>query len=486
VPGRGPSTQPLRAFAILIAIAFALLVPAAAPAAVTVGSSLPAPTGDTLECADPGGCTIVPRTIAGTPVVVPSDGVIVRWEMRSLGFPDPLEMRVLRPAPGGQLTGVRTSAVFSTSSDGSVTGLRTNMPVQAGDLIGVDLDDGEQVAIHSHATFDSESSVFAPYLADGVTRAPTDTGADDFELLFNARIEPDADRDGYGDETQDRCPEAAPEHSHRCIGPRLLIGAPPLSPPPVVVAGEDFRLHVSLRNWDRSATYTNVVLGIALPPEVEAGVPPPPCRLESTRITCFLGTVTTGTEIGIDLPFRAGRPGTAKCVLDRRYPCAVIGAEANWGPPGTRPRSAHTEVRVLARGACANRLARYRTAEDRLVGTFAGDRMLGGARDDIFLGDAGNDCLFGRKGNDILRAGSGRDRLSGGPGLDAIYGDAGRDRLAGGAGRDRLDGGLGNDVVNAVDRKLDLVRCGPGRDRARVDAADSVAGCERVRRVGRA
>jgi hypothetical protein len=38
-------------------------------------------------------------------------------------------------------------------------------------------------------------------------------------------------------------------------------------------------------------------------------------------------------------------------------------------------------------------------------------------------------------------------------------------------------------LVPAGASARDVVRCGSGRDRARVDAGDSVAGCERVTRV---
>ena len=52
----------------------ALLAAATASAATTVGSTLPAWTGETLECVDAGGCTFVPRTISGRSIAVPFDG----------------------------------------------------------------------------------------------------------------------------------------------------------------------------------------------------------------------------------------------------------------------------------------------------------------------------------------------------------------------------------------------------------------------------
>lgn len=111
---------------------------------------------------------------------------------------------------------------------------------------------------------------------------------------------------------------------------------------------------------------------------------------------------------------------------------------------------------ALPAGACAAEL-RGTASDDRLAGTSGHDRVLGLAGADRIRGRGGHDCLFGA---------------------------AGRDRLSGGRGQDALDGGRGNDVLSAADGSRDLVRCGPGRDRAVVDRHDRLRGCERVRRRG--
>ena len=61
-------------------------------------------------------------------------------------------------------------------------------------------------------------------------------------------------------------------------------------------------------------------------------------------------------------------------------------------------------------------------------------------------------------------------------------GTSGDDCLVGGSGADSLVAGAGDDRVLARDGYRDLIRCGPGRDRATVDAADRTRGCERVNR----
>ncbi|HEY8585001.1 MAG TPA: calcium-binding protein [Capillimicrobium sp.] len=92
-----------------------------------------------------------------------------------------------------------------------------------------------------------------------------------------------------------------------------------------------------------------------------------------------------------------------------------------------------------------------------------------------------NDRLYGADGDDdlILNA-PGRTLADGGPGNDDIDGSAGNDQLVGGTGRDDIDGDRGNDTINALDRNIDDVNCGPGRDSVRADKNDRLSNCEQV------
>lgn len=75
------------------------------------------------------------------------------------------------------------------------------------------------------------------------------------------------------------------------------------------------------------------------------------------------------------------------------------------------------------------------------------------------------------------------DVLSGGRGADRLTGKRGNDRLDGGPGRDQINAGAGNDHIDARDGERDVVRCGSGRDTVIADRADSLSGCEHVRRT---
>ena len=127
----------------------------------------------------------------------------------------------------------------------------------------------------------------------------------------------------------------------------------------------------------------------------------------------------------------------------------------------------------LRRGGC----------DSQTVGTPRDDRLTGDSRGNLVFGLPGADRLSGRGDDDCLIGGTGRDRLTGGTGWDRLTGGRGNDVLTGNGGRNRYDAGSGNDVVRAANGRAELVSCGTGRrDRASVDRADRVRGCELVRR----
>ncbi len=113
------------------------------------------------------------------------------------------------------------------------------------------------------------------------------------------------------------------------------------------------------------------------------------------------------------------------------------------------------------------------------------DRITGGAGGERINGRGGADRLRGGRGDDCIAGGRGEDRINGGGGEDRLNGGRGGDRLNGGGGSDRLRGRTGDDRIWAADGVRDVIACGRGDDRARVDRIDRVRGCERVLRPQR-
>jgi Ca2+-binding RTX toxin-like protein len=115
-----------------------------------------------------------------------------------------------------------------------------------------------------------------------------------------------------------------------------------------------------------------------------------------------------------------------------------------------------------------------------LVGTDRAETLSGTAAGDVIFGRGGNDRLNGRPGADCLLGGAGADTLRGEDGSDRLTGGSGADRLVGGPGVNAYKAGAGNDVVDSRNGTPELVECGAGVDRARVDSRDTVKGCEKL------
>jgi beta-lactamase regulating signal transducer with metallopeptidase domain len=113
--------------------------------------------------------------------------------------------------------------------------------------------------------------------------------------------------------------------------------------------------------------------------------------------------------------------------------------------------------------------------------TVAADAQVGTAAADTLRGTAGPDWLSGGRGDDIIRGRAGDDHLDGGAANDRIVGGPGDDTILGGDGHDTIRGGSGDDVIRTwADGTADTIDCGPGRDRAVIDATDSTTRCEDV------
>ncbi len=148
--------------------------------------------------------------LPGRMVTSPIDGVVVRARVRDSG--GALRLRVIRPSPGGYM-GAGSSAPAVAGP--GISTFNTRLPINKGDYIGVDIPaDG---ALGARMNGGAEFALWTPPLGDGESRGPN-FSLGGLEGLGNADIEPDADRDGFGDETQDLCSKD-PTTQGLCRGP---------------------------------------------------------------------------------------------------------------------------------------------------------------------------------------------------------------------------------------------------------------------------
>jgi hypothetical protein len=214
-----------RAFAgLAVAAAGMLALPAAGQAATTFGSRLnhePANSGECMQPPTPGACTLVsfihPIDPNGDPYSggAPVGGVITKFRIRAFGeggAAATVTFRLAdinRPDPQNANTAVGTLVAegptvtipATMALDTPILEFPARVPVAQGNHLALD---GTNVWATVNNSGDKFSYVFKPPLVAGQgPRGSTDATG---ELLVNADIEPDADGDGFGDETQDSCP----------------------------------------------------------------------------------------------------------------------------------------------------------------------------------------------------------------------------------------------------------------------------------------
>jgi hypothetical protein len=188
----------------LATIAVLALGAPAASAAVTIGSSLQIDPSDSGSSE----ATYIQASLPGGGIVSsPNDGVITLWRMRGYtqgAVPAEILFRVMRPAGSDAFTAISsTSALLPTSLDTHEFPAR--VPIQKGDYIGLTQTPGNTVFLDCDACPGAGSvRLFGGPFADGQTR--TQAPSDNQLVMINADVEADADHDGFGDESQDKCP----------------------------------------------------------------------------------------------------------------------------------------------------------------------------------------------------------------------------------------------------------------------------------------
>lgn len=440
-----------------------VLVAPSADAATTIGQ-LFAPTASTTATLAQTGVQ------SGVGYTVPADGVITSWAFLADSDGAKIRLTVVRAVGNGQYTVVGESDQV-TAAPGQQQSFATRIPVKAGDYLGTVAAAGKSIA-------------FTGAQGDAVLLTPGDQPAGSTGSYSNvsqiridatASVEPDADGDGFGDETQDSCP-TDPSLQSRCTSNlSMTVTADKRS----VIPGSDVTFGLTVHNSGPS-TSNGVQIVAELSPELTLeGTAGGNCS-GGSRLTCAVADIPKDGDAVVRVVAKATTIGPASMAAKATSSTTDSDQSDNGG--------GITVAVVWRSGRCANTFT-ARAGRDVFRGTSAGDLVNGLTGNDILSGLGGADCLSGGPGNDRITGGDGNDRLSGGDGNDTIGGDAGNDSIDGGAGNDQLAGGSGadtisagsgNDGVNAADGVRDLVDCGAGRDTVRADRRDRLKRCEKV------
>jgi hypothetical protein len=218
----------------IAATSLALVAAAATSAsALTIGSNLQAvPDGGVCatSAAAEASCTYQQLTLPDDHQAIggltgrEGPTVITAWRVSS-GPATPatdsvkLRLRTLRIDSTQLRAGSGTPFVELPLSAPGVHVFAARLPLDPADFVALDAHvigngSGEASAPIAHLEGDGAGAVrWSPSLVDGL-RAPHPSGSEDVELLLNAVTERDRDGDGYGDKTQDRCPQDPRRHAH--------------------------------------------------------------------------------------------------------------------------------------------------------------------------------------------------------------------------------------------------------------------------------
>jgi hypothetical protein len=159
-----------------------------------------------------------PQFVASGGLTADTAGIITRFRLETgtLTLDPRIQVRVLRFVSGTTFTVGLASPGFDTQP--GLAEYPVRIPIEAGQRIGLDILPGlANQAIEMLGAGDAEPRIGmlysdnAPALTN--TDALYDTSFGSSIPLYAADIEPDADGDGFGDETQDACPAKAAQQT---------------------------------------------------------------------------------------------------------------------------------------------------------------------------------------------------------------------------------------------------------------------------------
>jgi hypothetical protein len=190
-----------------------------AAGATTFGNNLSGPSnqvvGNVVTFANQ---TLGPAHVLPAGALAPSDGVIVRWRIK-VGAEDPGQTAALRVIRNNVGRGKGATEAIPTAA--GTYEYATRLPVKFGDQIGIDSTDSLE-AVADSASGDTYEYWNPPLPEGGAGTVPNASNGMASTLQVNADVEPDADGDEWGDETQDQCPTDASTH-----GPCPVVTLPP-------------------------------------------------------------------------------------------------------------------------------------------------------------------------------------------------------------------------------------------------------------------
>jgi hypothetical protein len=188
-----------RALGATVSLAALSLAASASPAgaAVTVGQTF------TPSQFFGGDGTFIQSGSPGNTYSVPADGVITSWSFEAAaGATPPLKLKIFRPAGGNDFTTVGASQL-ETPTPAALNTWPTRIAVKAGDLLGHYYTGAMTFSYQDVPGYPTHEDTSGTDTPPGSTATYSSSG--DHQIDVSAVLEPDGDKDGFGDESQDKC-----------------------------------------------------------------------------------------------------------------------------------------------------------------------------------------------------------------------------------------------------------------------------------------
>jgi hypothetical protein len=290
---------------VLTTAVFSLAAVTPAVASTTVGDVESAPT-----VAGPAGQRYIPiADPAGHSYVVPLGGVVTSvsaWLNAGAGAPGTARVFLARGAgPSFTVVGGATLSITGTGTVQKASA-PARIPVQAGDRLAIASPGTDGATIGATNVSGTVRFGGGAVPADGDV-LDTSSGFSDqgnAAMSMAALVEPDADHDGYGDETQDGCPSDPAVHDACGLDLQTTASATPTS----LTQGDVATIVASVANAGPGAAIgAAVTLGVPSGLQVLAAST---TGGECAGATCALGDLPKGASRKVFLVVRAAAAGS--------------------------------------------------------------------------------------------------------------------------------------------------------------------------------
>ncbi len=207
---------------VLVGLTILAVASVASPASA---ASVVGQTGNTGGGCLGSGYTFVQDTVAGPPAyAMPSAGVITSWSHQAGSGNHTMRMKVYRETiVPDEFFVVGESAVEQLAPNGLRT-FATRVAVDAGDLLGLSVvsGTGSSACLFVTAAVTDRALQASGDPPIGTTLTGPYNPASNRRVNVAVTLEADADRDGFGDETQDGCPSDVARQDD-CLAPQTTI-----------------------------------------------------------------------------------------------------------------------------------------------------------------------------------------------------------------------------------------------------------------------